>query len=93
MMLFIEMFTLHRAWNGLTDDELMWEPPTEGIWTVRQATESRMPTPFITGSLAADFDAVTDRSTCVVQSAANALDGRIDERQHNLLFHRPRHCD
>ena len=56
MMLFIERFTLRRAWNSLTDDELMWEP-TEGTWTVRQVTESRTPTPFITGSLAADFDA------------------------------------
>src|SRR4029077_3600979 len=56
MMLFIEMFTLNRAWNGLTDDELMWEP-TEGTWTVRPVTESRTATPFITDSLAADFDA------------------------------------
>ena len=56
MMLFIEMFTLQRAWNGLTDDELMWEP-AEGAWTVRPATESRSATPFVTGSLAADFDA------------------------------------
>ncbi len=56
MMLFIEMFTLQRAWSGLTDDELMWEP-TEGAWTVRPVTESRTATPFITGALAADFDA------------------------------------
>jgi hypothetical protein len=40
VMLFIEMFTLHRTWNGLTDDELMWEP-TEGRLTVRRVTESR----------------------------------------------------
>ncbi len=26
MMLFIELYTLNRAWNGLTDDELLWEP-------------------------------------------------------------------
>ena len=56
MMLFIEMYTLGRAWNGLTDDELMWEP-TENSWTVRPVTESRTATPFVTGSLAADFDA------------------------------------
>jgi hypothetical protein len=55
MMLFIEMFTLRRAWEGLTDDELMWEP-TDGAWTVHSSTESRTPTPFVTGSLAADFD-------------------------------------
>jgi len=56
MMLFIEMFTLNRAWNDLTDDELMWEP-TEGAWSIRPATECRTATPFVTGSLAADFDA------------------------------------
>ena len=55
MMLFIEMFTLNRAWNGLTDDELMWEP-IEGAWSVRPVTECRTATPFVTGSLAADFD-------------------------------------
>jgi hypothetical protein len=56
MMLFIEMFTLNRAWNGLTDDELMWEP-TEGAWTVHPVAEYRTATPFISGSLAADMDA------------------------------------
>jgi hypothetical protein len=56
MMLFIEMFTLDRAWNGLTDDELMWEP-TGDAWTVRAATEHRTATPFVTGEWAADFDA------------------------------------
>ena len=55
MMLFIEMFTLQRAWTGLTDDELMWQP-TEGAWTVGPVTECRTATPFVTGSLAADFD-------------------------------------
>src|SRR5690349_13641937 len=56
MMLYIEMFTLQRAWNGLTDDELMWAP-TEGTWSVGPATEIRTATPFVTGALAADFDA------------------------------------
>jgi hypothetical protein len=56
MMFFIEMFTLRRAWNGLTDDEFMWEP-TEDTWSVRPLTESRSATPFVTGSLSADFDA------------------------------------
>jgi hypothetical protein len=55
MMTFIEMFTLNRAWNGLTDDELMWEP-TDGAWSIRPVTECRTATPFVTGSLAADFD-------------------------------------
>ena len=55
MMLFVEMFTLNRAWNGLTDAELMWEP-TEGTWTVRPASDHRTATPFVSGSWAADFD-------------------------------------
>jgi hypothetical protein len=55
MMFFIEMFTLDRAWNGLADAELMWEP-TEGAWSVRPATACRTANPFVTGSLAADFD-------------------------------------
>jgi hypothetical protein len=55
MMLFIEMFTLNRAWNGLTDDELLWEP-TDTTWSVRPLAESRTATPFVSGSLVADFD-------------------------------------
>jgi len=55
-MLFIEMFTLNRAWNGLTDDELMWEP-VAGAWTVHPAAEPRTATPFISGEWAADMDA------------------------------------
>ena len=55
MMLFIEMFTLQRAWTGLTDDEFMWEP-SDGAWTVGPAAECRTATPFVTGSSAADFD-------------------------------------
>jgi hypothetical protein len=56
MMLFIEMFTLERAWTDLSDDELMWEP-VAGSWTIRPVAECRTATPFITGSFAADFDA------------------------------------
>jgi hypothetical protein len=56
MMLFIEMYTLRRAWDGLTDAELMWQP-TEGAWTVRPVSERRTPTPFVSGSMEADFDA------------------------------------
>lgn len=51
-MLFIEMFTLSRAWNGLTDDELVWLPAADA-WTVGPATECRTATPFVTGELAA----------------------------------------
>ena len=25
-MLFIELYTLNRAWTDLTDDEMFWEP-------------------------------------------------------------------
>src|SRR5262249_11223429 len=68
MMLFIEMFTLNRAWNGLTDDELMWEP-ADGAWTVHPVTEHRSATPFTNGSLAADMDsglaAAADEGTAV----------------------------
>jgi hypothetical protein len=56
MMFFIERFTLRRAWSGLTDDELLWEP-MEGAWTVRPANERRTATPFVSGTMAADFDA------------------------------------
>ena len=55
MMLFIEMFTLQRAWTDLTDDELMWKP-TDDAWTVGAAEDCRSATPFISGSLTADFD-------------------------------------
>jgi hypothetical protein len=55
-MLFVEMFTLQRAWTGLTDDELLWEP-MEGAWSVRPVSESRTATPFVTGAWEADFDA------------------------------------
>ncbi len=55
MMLFIEMFTLQRAWTDLTDEELLWRP-NDNSWTVGPAAECRTATPFVTGSLAADFD-------------------------------------
>ncbi len=57
MMLFIEMYTLQRAWTDLTDDELLWEP-TEGAWTVHPAAEHRTAQPFVNGELAADFEFV-----------------------------------
>ncbi|HEY6426897.1 MAG TPA: hypothetical protein VIX84_06665, partial [Acidimicrobiales bacterium] len=55
-MLFIEMFTLNRAWTDLTDDEFFWEP-LPGSWSVRQRSECRTPTPFGKGDWVADFDA------------------------------------
>ena len=55
LMFFIERFTLSRAWNDLTDDELLWEP-VDGAWTIHPATEHRTPTPFLNGELAADMD-------------------------------------
>jgi hypothetical protein len=56
MMLFIELFTLNRAWKGLMDDELLWEP-MPGCWSVRPVEESQTATPFVVGAWAADFDA------------------------------------
>jgi hypothetical protein len=56
MMLFIERFTLNRAWTDLDDDEFFWEP-VPGSWSVRRRDECRTPNPFGTGDWVADFDA------------------------------------
>ena len=50
MMFFIELFTLNRAWKGLTDDELLWEP-MPGSWSVRPVEECRTATPFVVGDV------------------------------------------
>ena len=55
-MFFIELYTLHRAWNGLSDEELLWEP-MPGCWTVRPVEKVQTATPFVVGTWAADFDA------------------------------------
>jgi hypothetical protein len=51
----IEHFTLRRAWHGLSDDELFWEP-IAGSWGVRRRAECQTPTPFGDGWVV-DFDA------------------------------------
>jgi hypothetical protein len=51
----IEWFTLQRAWAGLTDDELLWEP-VPGSWGVHRRSECRTPTPFGDGDWVVDFD-------------------------------------
>jgi len=56
MMLFIELFTLNRAWEGLTDDELFWEPFV-GSWGIRARGECRTAAPFGDGDWVVDFDA------------------------------------
>ena len=56
VMLFVERDTLRRAWDGLTDDELLWEP-MPGAWSIRPVGEIATPNPFVSGDLAADFDA------------------------------------
>ena len=67
MMLFIEMFTLNRAWSDLSEDEFFWEP-VPGSWSVRRREECRTPHPFGTGEWVVDFDggvagaAVDDRA-------------------------------
>ncbi|MEA3054898.1 MAG: hypothetical protein QOD30_330, partial [Actinomycetota bacterium] len=55
MMYFIERFTLNRAWNGLSDEEVFWEP-VPGSWSVRPIAECRTRTPFLIGEWAADMD-------------------------------------
>ena len=56
MMLFIEMFTLNRAWSDLSQDEFFWEP-VAGSWSVRRRNECRTPNPFGKGDWVVDFDA------------------------------------
>lgn len=56
MMLFMERFTLNRAWSDLGDDEFLWEP-VPGSWSVRRRHECRTPNPFGTGDWVVDFDA------------------------------------
>ena len=55
LMYFIERFTLNRAWTGLTDDELFWEP-APGSWSIRPAAECRTATPFVISDWIADMD-------------------------------------
>jgi hypothetical protein len=56
LMFFVEMFTLDRAWNGLSDEELLWEP-APGSWSVRPANQSWTATPFEVDDWVVDFDA------------------------------------
>jgi hypothetical protein len=56
MMLFIEMFTLNRAWSELSEDEFFWEP-VPGCWSIRRRDECRTPDPFGKGEWVVDFDA------------------------------------
>ncbi|MDA8290813.1 MAG: DinB family protein [Actinomycetota bacterium] len=50
----IEHFTLGRAWTGLTDDELFWEPfPTAR--SIRRRDQCKTPDPFGAGEWVADF--------------------------------------
>jgi hypothetical protein len=56
MMLFIEMFTLNRAWSDLSQDEYFWEPVPD-CWSVRRRDECRTPNPFGAGEWVVDFDA------------------------------------
>jgi hypothetical protein len=55
-MVFIEQYTLDRAWTDLTDEEFFWEP-VPGCWSVRRRDECATPTPFGDGDWVADFDA------------------------------------
>lgn len=67
MMQTVERFTLQRAWRGLSDGELFWEP-IAGSWGVRQRAECQTPTPFGDGDWVADFD--TDLVMAAIQGHA-----------------------
>jgi hypothetical protein len=54
-MRFIEWYTLNRAWDHLSDDELFWEP-VAGSWGIRRRAECQTATPFGDGDWVADFD-------------------------------------
>jgi hypothetical protein len=51
----IELFTLERLWDRLSDDEFFWEP-APGAWGVRRREDCRSATPFGGGAWVADFD-------------------------------------
>lgn len=51
----IERFTLLRAWDGLSDDEFLWEPASTA-WSIRRRDECRTGTPFGAGQWVADFE-------------------------------------
>jgi len=57
MMLLVQEYTLQRAFDQLTDDELHWEPHP-GAWGIRSRDESSTPTPLggPDGQWVADFD-------------------------------------
>jgi hypothetical protein len=55
VMVFIEMFTLNRAWTDLSNEEFFWEP-IPGSWSVRRRIDCRTPDPFGSGDWVADFD-------------------------------------
>lgn len=69
LMGLIERFTLNRAWDRLTDNELFWEP-VAGSWGVRRRSECQTPTPFGDGDWVVDFD---------YDLAAAALEGKAIE--------------
>jgi hypothetical protein len=50
----IERFTLARVWDGLTDDELFFEP-VPSMWGVRRRAECTTATPFGDGEWVVDF--------------------------------------
>jgi DinB superfamily len=63
----IEHFTLRRAWEGLSDDELFWEP-VAGSWGVRRRTDCQTPTPFGDGDWVVDYD--TDLVIAAIRGTA-----------------------
>ena len=55
MMLFIERFTLKRAWSDLGKEEFFWEP-APNCWSVQRRDECSTPNAFGTGDWVAHFD-------------------------------------
>lgn len=55
VMFFIERFTLGRAWDGLTDEEYLYEP-VPGAWSIHPIDECTTPDPWRSGEWGADYD-------------------------------------
>jgi hypothetical protein len=56
MMLFIEMFTLNRAWQDLSDEELLWDPMPDAwlFWHIASMPGRTAELDFLGGSRTAE---------------------------------------
>ena len=76
MMLFIERFTLNRAWSDLGEEEFFWEP-APNCWSVRRRDECCTPNPFGTGDWVADFDGSVIRAAMEGKGVEPLTDYRL----------------